>query len=324
MSNNVVPFTGDVRRATEQEMRQVLEDAAQAYERTATPFPKHSGLYFNVQEGPVAFHHPQGTKGYDDYKVLYRYDDKVPVPLAVVGKNYKVVQNEELFRAIEHEFIGGFASWEMMHPSDVHPLEGVRVSDKMSYNGAMCLREYVFPNMRCRINDKSEIAFRTIVVNGFGGTSVKLYTGAIDFFCTNGMVRGQFDHAVMRHTNGLSIKGIADRVHRSIDVFFKDAELYRGWAKKTITKLDATAFFKSLGMSERMAEKLTRQYLIECQTHGQTVWALYSAMTYYATHNEGEFKLRETGANHAASTMLHREESVKKWIEHDAWQTMVA
>lgn len=295
----------------------------QVYDRTPI-FPQESSLYFPVYEVPLAMCGNKNFHRLDGYKALARADeDGKPIGLAVVGENYKVVQNKDLFQAIEHEFEAAIGDFRLdgVVPD---PLEGVKVYDKMSYNGAICLREYIFPNMRCRINDKSDIAFRTIVVNGFGGSSVKLYTGAIDFFCTNGMVRGQFDHTVLRHSKNLEIKGIADRVKRSIDVFYKDADMYRAWASKSVRDADAMQFFENIGMSERLREKMMRQFLIEVKSHGPTIWALYSAMTYYATHDEGEFALRKTDNNHAASTLLKREESVKKWIEHEAWQQIAA
>lgn len=302
----------------------------QVYDRTSSPFPQESNLYFPVYDVPLAMTGKGNFHKVDGYKALARADeDNKPALLAIVGSTYKTVQNRELFQAIENEFTIALDSTALLANEGSRWYDDIRVTDKMSYNGAMCLREYVFPNMRYKINDKSEIAFRTIVVNGFGGSSVKLYTGAIDFFCTNGMVRGQFDHTVMRHSKNLEIKGIADRVRRSIDVFYKDAERYRMWAKTgCMTEEDACneakEFFLIVGASERLTEKLLRQFRIEAQTHDWTIWALYSAMTYYATHDEGEFALRKTDNNHAASTMLHREETVRKWIDHDSWQSIAA
>lgn len=289
-----------------------------AYKRTPA-FPQESSLYFPVYEVPLAMLGKQNFHRVTGHKALARAGvNDEPLLLAIVQDTYKTVQNKELFQAVEAQFEAGLGG------SAAHELNGVQVKDKMSYDGAVCLREYVFPNMRCDININSTVAFRCIVVNGFGGSAVKLYVGAIDFFCTNGMVRGQFDHAVKRHTKNLEISGLADRVRRSIDVFYKDADMYKQWAGRMLSADDVEYFFTHSGLSERLQEKLKRQYLIETQSHSNTVWALYSAMTYYATHDEGEFALRKTDNNHAASTLLRREESVMKLIASPAWNNVVA
>jgi hypothetical protein len=67
-----------------------------------------------------------------------------------------------------------------------------------------------------------------------------------------------------------------------------------------------------------------RQFLIECQSHGRTVWALYSAATYYATSNAGEFAVRETNNDHTATTLLNREQQIRSWINSDQFQQIAA
>jgi len=238
----------------------------------------------------------------------------VPQQLAVVGMGYQVVQNIDLFRAIEDQFINSFSSDE---------LKDVRANDKMSYDGRVCLREYQFPNVRCESPGSSDIAFRTIVKNGFGGSSIALYTGAIDFFCTNGMISGKYDCMYARHTKGLRLTDITQRVRRSIKAFYENNATWWKWYGHSITIEEAKAFLLDR-YSERLAEKLLRQYRIECHTHGENMWALYSAMTYYATHDEGAFATRNTGVDHSAVTLLKREEQVQSVVASDAWTRLAA
>ncbi len=282
----------------------------------ASPFPQESKLYFTAVERPL-FWQGKRTLFVDvpTHKMLLRAENGNPIQLAVVGKGYQVVQNQVLFQTIEEQF---------MHAFDANELLDVRVWDYMSYGGRVCLREYQFPNVRCNIGGgASQIAFRTIVKNGFGGSSIVLYMGAIDFFCTNGMIGGQFDCVYARHTKGLQISNITDRIRRAIDVFYKQADIWRGWRGKTITELQAMEFFEAK-FSERLAKKLWHQYLIDVHVHGPNMWALYSAMTYYASHDEGQFETRKTGVDHSAVTMLKREEQVQRTIASDAWSALAA
>ncbi len=298
------------------------------YPTSSGVFPQESELYFTAVERDLYWR--RDVKVYDvnrEFSVvpthkmlLRRLDDSTQiadrmVQLAIVGSGYQLVQNQALFQSIEEQFMRAF---------DANELADVRVKDSMSYGGRVCLREYQFPNVRCDIGGGvSDIAFRTIVKNGFGGSSIVLYTGAIDFFCTNGMIGGQFDCMYARHTKGLQITDVTDRVRRSIDVFYKQADIWRGWRNQLVSEQQAKEFFEDM-FSDRLAIKLYRQFLIDRQIHGHNMWALYSAMTYYASHDEGQFETRNTGVDHSAVTLLKREEQVQRTVASDAWSALAA
>lgn len=281
-----------------------------------SPFPQDSELYFTAVERELhwkahtdAAFHPCTT-----HKMLLRNDDGVPRALNVVGVGYQLVQNKSLFMAIEDQFMDAFTPDELV---------GVKVNDSMAYDGRTCVREYQFPNVRCEAPSVSDIAFRTIVKNGFGGSSIALFTGAIDFFCTNGMISGKYDCMYMRHTKGLKLTNITRRIRRSIDVFYTNVSMWHEWYGKRIDNDEARGFFADK-YSDQLAKRLFRQYLIEAQVHGPNMWALYSALTYYATHDEGDFATRKTDTNHSPVTMLKREEQVQSVVSSDTWLRLVA
>ena len=206
-------------------------------------------------------------------------------------------------------------------------LSGVSRRDSISYMGGTSIRDYIFPNIRADIESRrSDIAFRAIVINGYdGSSSFKFYHGAIDFFCTNGMVTGSYDMIIKRHTAGLTVPKLTDKLRTSIDIFYKQAEQWSQWVGKVISDESAEECFKALpNCSERLLAKLMRQFLIECQSHGRTVWALYSAATYYATSNDGEFKTRETAQDHTATTLMNREQQVRSWLNTEEFQQIAA
>lgn len=310
---------------TDQQQSNVVQlHNARCVDPQETPsFPQESELYFEAIECSLSHSWNDSNRDVKTHKALVRpihHDiqphNPQPRLLNVVGIGYKVVQNRELFQAVEAQFMQSFNEQELR---DVH------VQDKMSYHGAQCMREYIFPNVRCPIEGRrvSEIAFRTIVVNGFGGSSIRVLTGAIDFFCANGMVLGEFDTMYARHTSGLQIGNITSRIKRAVDVFYKQADRWSQWMRKTITYEEAADFYKSQ-FSERLADKLARQYLIEAQVHGANVWALYSALTYYASHDEGDFAVRKTDNDHTAATLLTRERSVRKATYSEDFQRLAA
>jgi hypothetical protein len=283
-------------------------------------FSPLSDLYFDVWERPTFFQGKDIGNYYADteHKHIVRMWNGNPTAIGLVGKNYKLLKNRELCEGIEQTFMDTMTKDE---------LDGVTRRDRVSYMGGTSIRDYIFPNITKDIgSSRSNVAFRVIVVNGYdGSSSFKFYHGAIDFFCTNGMVTGSYDMIVKRHTSGLQVPKLTDRLRKSIDIFYKQADDWKKWVGKHITDEDAEECFKALpNVSERRVQQLMRQFLIECQSHGRTVWALYSAATYYATSNAGEFAVRETNNDHTATTLLNREQQIRSWINSDQFQQIAA
>ena len=130
---------------------------------------------------------------------------------------------------------------------------------------------------------------------------------------------------VKRHTAGLTVPKLTDRLRNSIDIFYKQSEQWSKWVGKEICDEDAEECFKAMpNVSERRVQQLMRQFSIECQSHGRTVWALYSAATFYASSDHGEFAIRETNTDHKASTLMNRENQVRAWQNSDEFLRIAA
>jgi hypothetical protein len=243
-------------------------------------------------------------------------EDSVHV-LSVVGSNYKLVHNRELFGRVEQT---------MRKVMPAHTLDGVQIKDRVSGWGRMCYREYIFPNIKCNLGRgaKSDIAFRTIVQNGYGGSALRIHSGAIDFFCTNGIISGEHQSSYNKHTSGLIVAGVDRIIERALETFASNQTKWKQWTETPIKHSAAMELFKELASSEKLRENLNTQYLRESDTRGNTLWSVYSALTYYASHADGDFRLRKTTAEQdtVASTMLQRELNVAKWIESPAWKQL--
>lgn len=130
---------------------------------------------------------------------------------------------------------------------------------------------------------------------------------------------------VRRHTSGLTIPKLTDKLRHSINIFYKQAEQWKHWVGKVICDEDAEDCFKAMpNVSERRVQQLMRQFRIECASHGRTVWALYSAATYYASFDAGDFSIRETNSDHKASTLMNREQQVRSWLNTDEFEKIAA
>ena len=282
-------------------------------------FNDKSTIMFPVGERPVAWFNRASEKyeNVNSHKAIVRTsaDGKGGHVLNVVGANYKLVPNKELFTAVENTMR------KKMHDDALH---GVRVSDEVSGFGRVCLRKYVFPNIKCRLTKsaRSDIAFRLIVQNGYGGSALRIHAGAIEFYCSNGMISGEYQSEYRKHTSGLVVAGIEHTLERALDTFASSHKKWQRWADMPVGHEQAMQLFRDLASSEKLAERLAQQYLLDRHERGANLYAVYSTLTYYASHAEGEFKLRSTvnEQDSVAATMLQRELTVAKWTETDAWK----
>ncbi len=273
-----------------------------------------SPIMFTAYERPLWYEGKTGTRyNANTHKALVRMNGDTPSVLNVVNSTYKVIQNAELFRAVEE----GLRSTLGREASNAH------VIDNVAHGGRLCYRQYVFHELKVGSPEQHDILFRAIVVNGFGGSAIKLYAGAIDMFCTNGMVLGDFTTEYAKHTSGVKIARFTEVVEQAVDVFWKNKARWQ-MLRDTVIKSDELVLsWLQKEFSERTGLKLFHQYLIEKKVRGgSNMWALYSALTYYSSHSTGDFALRNTKNDHAAQTMLSRENDVRKVVDSAAWDEL--
>ena len=132
----------------------------------------------------------------DNYKMLTRGDgiSEQDTLLSIVNTKYRVVENEEILMPMQHQMINHF---------DPVVLEDIKIKDHIAKNGAVCYSEYILPRMQKEVETetghKTTIGLRFVLKNTFdGSSSVVFYGGAIDFFCTNGMILGDYDVTRLR------------------------------------------------------------------------------------------------------------------------------
>lgn len=287
------------------------------FDRYNTP---NSPILFPVGERPVGWRMRTGEyQNTPNHKAIIRlsHTGDSAVLLNVVGSTYKVVHNRELLTNMEDTITS-------LLPAD--QLEGVQVKDRAAHYGRVCFREYVFPNIRCRIggSTRSDIAFRMIVQNGYGGSALRIHAGAIEFYCTNGMISGEYSSVYRRHTSGVTLHGIPNVVTKALLQFSNDAERWKVWAHKPVQHEAAMNLFRSLAVSNKAKDNLMDQYMREQDHRGNSLWSVYSALTYYASHTDGAFGLRKMVGEQdsEATTMLTRELNVAKWLHTPEWRAL--
>jgi len=234
--------------------------------------------------------------------------------LNVVRTTYKLVLNRELYEMVHA------AIQKRVRLAQLHDAYCV---DKIAHYGRICWREYIFPSITCRVgNHVRPIAFRIIVQNSYGSSALRMHSGAIDFFCTNGMIRGEFESVYRRHTSGLVVGDLSENIDRALVAFADSESKWRRWSHTPVTREQTMMFFREIVKSPTLVDKLADRWLYEIEDRGQNLWSVYSTLTYYSSHNEGDFAVRTRDDAGVDAAMHQRELDVAKWVQHDAWRVM--
>jgi len=278
-------------------------------------------VFFNVYEEPI-----KSTFSGSDmlgYKALIGRKGNEQWPMSVVKSTYRVVENEEILVPLHNQMIKYF---------DQSVTEEIEIIDRVAKQGNVCLSEYVLPRINGTVETdtghKTIIGLRFILKNTFNGSgSITLYGGAIDFFCTNGLIRGEYDITSRKHTKNFSVDGFIKAFDDCMLRFNETVTMYQRYAD---TKLTNTAkvqqLFEKLVSPEKteeakrkntLAERLFAQFTDEVGNRGSNMYSVLSALTHYASHDDERFALR----SNADEDSLHkRQEQVTKWLSSNVWK----
>jgi len=218
--------------------------------------------------------------------------------LGIVGQRYGIAPNKPIFDMV-------CEGAEKTLPR--HALAGIELKEFASYGGQYTRFELVFPGLGADIrqlnNSKTQLLFRVGVSNSFNGSgSVRVMAGAYDLVCTNGMVIGEAEKKAARHTSGYTPEIFAGFIEAEFAKYLERVRTWQAWARAEINPAQA-----------------------EAASRGRTVWALYSALTFYSSHNSERFGVRNSGnVDNEAVTLDQREREVSRVIGSEAWARLAA
>jgi len=208
--------------------------------------------------------------------------------------------------------------------------DGMTTKWNVARQNAWAMLDMTLPNVTARIEtDKhsTTIAQRIIALHGIDGScSNQTYFGAIDFFCTNGMIRGEHDKVRRKNSANFSMARFIRDLRESTQSFYAQSKRLQSWANKPLYIGDVKSMLETLLKSDRTSEKMLNLYNQEASVRGQNVWALYSAFTNYASYADDRngFTLRNTGKDTNAVSMFQRESKVSQWIDSKPFKELIA
>lgn len=240
--------------------------------------------------------------------------------IGVVGKDFKCADHLSFFNGVQEAILDNLTPEETAD---------AKVTWKDARNNAWALMDLTLPNVTAEIvtdRQSTTVAQRIIALHGVDGScSNQVFFGAIDFFCTNGMIRGEHDKVRRKNTSNFSMDRFIQDLKQSSRSFYEQSERLQHWAGVKLDFVDVKYLLEKL-MSERKAEKMYTLYNQEVSTRGRNVFALYSAFTNYASYADERngFNMRNTGKDTEAVSMFQREHEVSKWIESKPFKELVA
>ena len=241
--------------------------------------------------------------------------------IGVVGDTFNCASHTEFFEGVHDTVTENLGKAQC---------EGMNMKWRSARQNAWAMLDMTLPNVTALIEtDKhsTTIAQRIIALHGVDGScSNQTFFGAIDFFCTNGMIRGEHDKVRRKNTANFTMARFIRDLRESTQSFYAQSERLQGWANKPLYIGNVKAMLDTLLKSDRMAEKMLGLYNQEASVRGQNVWALYSAFTNYASYADERngFNLRNTGKDTGAVSMFQRESKVSQWIESKPFKELIA
>jgi len=241
--------------------------------------------------------------------------------IGIVGKDFNCADHSDFFHDVQDAVLENVPQEKTTN---------AKLTWKTARNNAWALMDLTLPDVKAEIvSDKhsTTVAQRIIALHGIDGScSNQTYFGAIDFFCTNGMIRGEHDKVRRKNTSNFSLDLFIRDLKKSQQDFYAQTEQLQHWATTNIQTFDVKAMLEKLLSSEKKATDMFNLYSAEAGVRGHNMFALYSAFTNYATYADERngFHLRNTGKDTQAVSMFQREHEVSKWIAHPAFKQLEA
>lgn len=231
--------------------------------------------------------------------------------LGIVGSGFKCAPHHKFYQDVYDTIV------DQLDDADT---SGMTAKWTTVRNNAWVKADIHLPNMRSRVtSDKhsTDIGSRIIALHGIDGScSNMVWFGAIDFFCTNGMITGDYDKIKRKNTSGFDLETFIDELQHTVSDFHNTADVYQEWAETNLATVNVKALIESIIKSDRKSQKMHSLWCQEVANRGCNKWALYSAFTNYASYADERngFSLKNTGNDTAATSMWSREQEVAKWI----------
>lgn len=249
----------------------------------------------------------------------YVINKDTDTPIGIVGNSFNTTSHKEFVDGVEKVIKENRTPYELFD---------AKVKVSTAKDNAVMIADITLPNVTTTVTtDKhtTTIAERIIALHGVDGSmSNQVFFGAIDFFCTNGQIRGEYDKVRRKNTSRFSIDTFIDELQNAKQDFYAQSKKLQSWANIKLDGVDVADIIKNIVKSDRKAEKMNLLYQHEVVNRGANVFSLYSAFTNYSSYADERngFKLKEMGNDTESISMWNREQEVSKWISSNEFKKL--
>ena len=294
----------------------------------------YNGADFSVRKEPLVGIKPEYMNEQfthiDSHVALVREDNNQL--LSVVGAGYKPVHHRTAFRTAEN----------VIQLSDLD-ITGITRETRCSHNGARAYSIYTLPEHRVNLGRKNDDVALTISArNSFDGSwSFTVEVGGFRFICLNMQVfANNFAIHKSKHTKGLNLQRVADKLSEAVKFYDQETELWQEMVDTKVAPDSAMGILAHLANSKsaeahlknrlnislygtqaildepdvirnKTLSKLWNYWIYNSKQLDTTAWALYNAMTEWATHGS---VTKKSSIGNYASLQIDRLDKVRKTL----------
>ena len=344
----------------------ILANASAAAEENANfeGFPPLKECNYTAEFRPIQYGSTKNIVIDEEGKVKVTWSDFKPIEasggqaivrtdnnkvLGIMKKRYAIANNPDIIVPVQE-------CLEDCLPKGA--MNGIQLKEAVSDGGAVARFGYHFEGLGREIRQLTKVPtqlnFMVQVVNSFNGqTAIRLQAGGLDLACLNGMTSLlELKAGTWGHTAGFKPEYIKPWLIDQIAFYEKKVEVWQMWANREITPEQAEKVLtenfpaskseiaraekkgKVAGeIQSKMARSMMEQFETEVAARGQTVWALYSALTFYSSHNSELFKVKNspeyaqdvtTARDNVERTLIERERKVSEIERSESFQELAA
>lgn len=195
--------------------------------------------------------------------------------LGVVKGRYSIVQNAELIRSTTFAIV----SEAERRGISAELFQQAKIIDDVARSYSY--RQYLFGK------DESGFVRRIILRNSFDGkSSFGLYAGYIDSFCTNGMIFGSYEDTRLVHSGNETITRVVNAIGRCFERWDVARVMLKSMQKRLVRDEWVPKIVECVNDWSPTARDVVVRHVLdrEFPNRGANMWAVYSGMTYYASH----------------------------------------
>lgn len=235
--------------------------------------------------------------------------DHTEIPIAVVSRDHKLVLTHEVLTVVQDVVRARI------------PHEAV-ITDKLAYQGALCIREYAFPATHTRFLHGTG-TFRLIASYEYSQPRQQLHLYAtVSVDQDYALVVGHYPRNVRKQDTRVHIPTIDVAVDRAALAYTAAVTHFGRLARRYYHPRDATSVIASLGVNTRCKDYITGALAVAATQRGNTLWTLLTTIA-CALHNPTTgCVVSSAERDNLEANRLRMALQVFEMTQTDAWRRM--